>query len=219
MSDLPIIAVDGPAAAGKGTIARALAAEFGLAYLDTGSLYRKTGYLVLESGGDPTNKEDAEKAARAVAQAEIPDEVLRTQEMAGAASKVAAIPAVRAALVEVQQAFGQHPPDVDGKPAKGAVVDGRDIGTVIFPAASAKLFITASAEERARRRHLEMLDRGKSASFSDILAEVKDRDARDEARPISPLTPAADAHLLDTTDLSIEAAFEAARVIVAAAFS
>ena len=218
MSDPVIIAIDGPAAAGKGTIARALAAHFGCAYLDTGSLYRKTAYLVLQAGKDPTNESDALKAAQAISTTEIQDGDLRNQRVADAASLVAAIPGVRAALVEFQQDFGRNPPDLDGNPAKGAVVDGRDIGTVIFPDAPVKLFVTASAEERARRRHLELLDAGKGSSFAEILAEVKIRDARDEERPISPLIPAADAHLLDTTDLSIEAAFEAARDIVAAAF-
>ena len=124
-----------------------------------------------------------------------------------------------AALVEVQKNFAQNPPILeDGTPAKGAIVDGRDIGTVIFPEALVKLYVVASPEERARRRHLELHDRGQAADFADILADVKARDERDATRDISPMKPAPDAHLLDTTDLSIEAAFEAARDIVAAAF-
>ncbi len=215
-----IVAIDGPAASGKGTIARRLADHFGLAYLDTGSLYRKTAFLVLEAGGNPADEEDAGIAARAVMNHQIADGDLRTQEVADAASKVATIPAVRAALIEAQKEFGRNPPNLpDGTAPRGAVVDGRDIGTVIFPKAPVKLFVTASAEERARRRHLELLDRGQEATFAAILAEVKERDERDRSRAISPLMPASDAHLLDTTDLSIEAAFEAARDIAAAAFS
>lgn len=220
MSETPfIVAIDGPAASGKGTIARGLADEFGLAYLDTGSLYRKTAYLVLEAGGDPANEEDAVAAAKAVMSHEVADDLLRTREVSDAASKVSAIPGVRAALVEVQRSFGERPPSLPGgEPAKGAIVDGRDIGTVIFPEARVKLYVVASPEERARRRHLELHDRGQAADFTDILTDVKARDERDATRDISPMKPAPDAHLLDTTDLSIEAAFEAARDIVAAAF-
>jgi cytidylate kinase len=216
---LVIVAIDGPAASGKGTIARRLAQEFGLAYLDTGSLYRKTAFLVLEAGGDPSNNDDAVTAAKAVSGHPVADEALRTREVSEAASIVSAIPAVRAALVEVQKNFGQNPPILeDGTPAKGAIVDGRDIGTVIFPDADVKLYVTASPEERARRRHLELHDRGEEAGFAEILADVRARDERDASRDISPMKPAEDAHLLDTTDLSIEAAFEAARDIVAAVF-
>jgi len=217
--ELVIVAIDGPAASGKGTIARRLAKEFDLAYLDTGSLYRKVAYLVLEAGGDPSNEGDALAAAKSVMGHEVADELLRTREVSDAAATVSAFKGVRAALVEVQRSFGTHPPGLPGgAPAKGAVVDGRDIGTVIFPKADVKLFVTASPEERARRRHLELHDRGQAAEFADILADVKNRDARDSQRPISPLKAAPDAHLLDTTDLSIEAAFEAARELVAAAF-
>jgi len=220
MSDAPfIVAVDGPAASGKGTIARRLADEFGLAYLDTGSLYRRTAYLVLEAGGDPASEDDAVAAAKSVMGHEVADAMLRTREVSDASSIVSAIPGVRAALVEVQRSFGTHPPALpDGAPAKGAIVDGRDIGTVIFPDAPVKLYVVASPEERARRRHLELHDRGQAADFAEILADVKARDERDASRAISPMKPAADAHLLDTTDLSIEAAFEAARDLVAAAF-
>jgi len=215
-----IVAIDGPAASGKGTIARALAREFGFAYLDTGSLYRKTAYLVLESDGDPSSLEDAVAAARVVSEQTVPDDALRTRTVAEAASRVAAIAEVRAVLVDMQRDFGIDPPALaDGALAQGAVVDGRDIGTVIFPNADVKLFITASPEERARRRHLELVDRGQATEFATILSEVRARDERDASRPISPMKPAADAHLLDTTDLSIEAAFEAARDIVAAAFT
>ncbi len=213
-----IVAIDGPAASGKGTIARLLSAHFNLAYLDTGSLYRKVGFLVLEQGGDPSRPEDAIAAAKAMPGKSIDDGLLRNQEVADAAARVAAIPGVRDALIDFQRKFGQQPPNLpDGKLAKGAVVDGRDIGTVIFPDADVKLYITASPEERARRRHQELIDRGISANFAEVLAEVRARDALDANRPVSPLKQAEDAHLLDTTDLSIEAAFEAARDIVAAA--
>ncbi len=212
-----IVAIDGPAAAGKGTIARRLAAHFNLAYLDTGSLYRQVGFLVLEAGGDPSEGEDAVAAARAIFGRSFEDQRLRTQAVADAAARVAAIPEVRAALIEAQRRFGTTPPLLpDGKPPKGVVVDGRDIGTVIFPEAGIKLFITASPEERARRRHQELMDRGISANFGEVLEEVRARDELDATRPVSPLKQASDAHLLDTTDLSIEAAFEAARDIVAA---
>ncbi len=214
-----IVAIDGPAASGKGTIARKLAQEFDFAHLDTGSLYRMTAFLVLEAGGDPTSPKDASAAARAVADRLIDDEALRTREVTDAASKVAAIPEVRAVLVDYQRNFGNSPPALaGGSPVKGAVVDGRDIGTVIFPGADVKLYVSASPEERARRRHLELRDRGEAAEFAQVLADVKARDERDASRDISPMKPAPDAHLLDTTDLSIEAAFEAARDIVAAAF-
>ena len=214
-----IVAIDGPAASGKGTIARRLADHFGFAYLDTGTLYRKTAFLVLEAGGDPLNEDEALAAAKGAVGRQVADGDLRTQEVADAASKVAAIPAVRGALMDAQREFGANPPVLaSDSPAKGAVVDGRDIGTVIFPAAPVKLYVSASPEERARRRHLELLDRGQEVSFSAILAEVRERDERDQSRAISPLKPAPDAHLLDTTDLSIETAFEAARDLVAAAF-
>lgn len=186
-----VIAVDGPAAAGKGTIARALAREFGLRHLDTGLLYRAVGRRVL-AGEDPV------AAARALTEADLAGDDLRSAAVAEAASRVAAIPAVRQALVETQRAFAATPP--------GAVIDGRDIGTVICPDADVKLFVTASPETRARRRWLELQQRGERLDYDTVLADVLARDERDRTRATSPLKPAPDAHLLDTTNLSIDAA-------------
>jgi cytidylate kinase len=200
-----IIAVDGPAAAGKGTLARRLAGQLGLPYLDTGLLYRATGRRVLDAGGDPADARDATRAAEALVPADLDRGDLRGPLADDAASKVAAIPAVRAALLEFQRRFGQ---------AHGAVLDGRDIGTVVFPNAPVKLFITASAEERARRRHAEMLARGAAPPLAQVAAEMAARDARDSARDVAPLRPAADAVTLDTSALDAEAAFAAALRIV-----
>jgi cytidylate kinase len=174
-----VIAVDGPAAAGKGTLARRLAAALGLAYLDTGLLYRAVGRRVLDRGIGP--------------------------EADMAASAVAAIPAVRTALLEFQRGFGRR---------HGAVLDGRDIGTVVFPEAPVKLFVTASPAERARRRWLELRGRGIEADPAQVAAEIRDRDAQDANRPVAPLRPATDALLLDTTLLDAEAAFVAALELV-----
>jgi cytidylate kinase len=197
-----IIAVDGPAASGKGTLARRLAAHYGLRYLDTGSLYRAVAHAVLAAGGDPAIEADAVAAARRLGAIDVPDAELRTPAVSRAASVVAAIPAVRAAILDHQRAFAAQPP--------GAVLDGRDIGTVVCPDADAKLFITASPRTRARRRFLELQAAGSTASEAEVLADLVERDRRDSERPIAPLTRAPDAHLLDTTDLGIEAAFAAA---------
>jgi cytidylate kinase len=197
-----IIAVDGPAASGKGTLARRLAAHYGLRYLDTGSLYRAVAHAVLAAGGDPAIEADAVAAARRLGATSVPDAELRTPAVSQAASLVAAIPAVRAAILDYQRAFAGQPP--------GAVLDGRDIGTVVCPDADAKLFITASPRTRARRRFLELQAAGSTASEAEVLADLVERDRRDSERPIAPLTRAPDAHLLDTTDLGIEAAFAAA---------
>ncbi|MBS7810002.1 (d)CMP kinase [Roseococcus pinisoli] len=200
-----VIAVDGPAAAGKGTLARRLAAHFGLPYLDTGLLYRATGRRVLDEGADPADPAAAERAARALDPADFTRTDLRNPPADAAASKVAAIPAVRAALLDFQRGFGA---------AKGAVLDGRDIGTVVFPEARVKLFVTASAAERARRRHAELAARGAAPSLEEVAAEMAARDARDAARDVAPLAPAKDAVLLDTTELDAEQAFaEAVRIV------
>ena len=204
-----VIAVDGPAAAGKGTLARRLAAALGLAYLDTGLLYRAVGRRVLDRGIDP--RDAPRSAAVALAEAEAltaadlgrPD--LRGPEADMAASAVAAIPAVRTALLEFQRGFGRR---------HGAVLDGRDIGTVVFPEAPVKLFVTASPAERARRRWLELRSRGIEADPAQVAAEIRDRDAQDANRPVAPLRPATDALLLDTTLLDAEAAFVAALELV-----
>lgn len=200
-----VIAVDGPAAAGKGTLARRLAAHLGLPYLDTGLLYRATGRRVLDAGADPADPDAAERAARTLTPGDFARTDLRNPAADAAASKVAAIPAVRAALLDFQRSFGA---------AHGAVLDGRDIGTVVFPEARVKLFVTASAAERARRRHAELAARGAAPSLDEVAAEMAARDARDAARDVAPLVPARDAVLLDTTDLDAETAFAAAVRIV-----
>lgn len=202
-----IIAVDGPAASGKGTLARKLAAHYDLAYLDTGSLYRAVAFTVIDSGGDVADQETAVAAARSIDPFRLGDDKrLRAEGIGEAASRVAAMWQVRAALVALQRQFAETPP--------GAVLDGRDIGTVICPDAEVKLFVTASAEERARRRTAELAARDEAADYTAILADIRRRDARDAERAAAPLKPAEDAHLLDTTKLSIEAAFRAAVDIV-----
>jgi cytidylate kinase len=207
MSPPRVVAVDGPAAAGKGTLARRLAAELGLPYLDTGLLYRAVGRRVLDAGGDPRDAVVAERAARALAASDLARPDLRGPEADMAASAVATLPAVRAALLDWQRDFGR---------THGAVMDGRDIGTVIFPDAPAKLFVTASPEARARRRHAELAARGVIRDLADVEAEMRARDAQDAARATAPMKPAADAVVLDTTELGIEEAFQAARALVRA---
>jgi cytidylate kinase len=202
-----VIAVDGPAAAGKGTLARRLAAELGLPYLDTGLLYRAVGRLVLDQGADPRNAALAEAAARALSRSDLDRPDLRGPEADMAASFVAAIPGVRAALLDFQRQFGR---------THGAVLDGRDIGTVVFPEAPVKLFIVASPQERAHRRWLELQGRGVAADIRQVQAEILDRDAQDSNRPVAPLRAAADAITLDTTDLDANAAFAAALALVRA---
>jgi cytidylate kinase len=200
-----VIAVDGPAAAGKGTLARRLAAELGLPYLDTGLLYRATGRRVLDAAGDPRDAATAAAAASALTPEDLARGDLRGPEADKAASAVAAIPAVRAALLEWQRGFGRR---------HGAVLDGRDIGTVVFPDAPVKLFVTASPEERARRRWLELQAKGATADLAVVAAELAARDEQDRQRATAPLKPAADATVLDTTTLDAEAAFAAAMALV-----
>ncbi|MFB9969429.1 (d)CMP kinase [Pseudoroseomonas cervicalis] len=202
-----VVAVDGPAAAGKGTLARRLAAELGLPYLDTGLLYRATGRRVLDAGADPRDPVAAEAAARGLTPGDLARDDLRGPAADAAASAVAAIPAVRAALLDWQREFGRR---------HGAVLDGRDIGTVVFPEAPVKLFVTAGDEERARRRWLELRARGVAAEPEQVLAELRARDAQDAGRSAAPMKPAADAALLDTTALDAEAAFQAAWAILRA---
>lgn len=204
-----VIAIDGPAAAGKGTLARRLADHLDLAYLDTGSIYRAVGLSVLRAGKDPDDPAAAETAAqeltpdRLTALQSDPD--LRSDVGGQAASKVAAVPGVRAALLDFQRRFATHPPA--GK--QGAVLDGRDIGTVVCPQARYKVFVTASVEERARRRVKELRDRGFEGIESRVLQDMKDRDARDAERAVAPLRPAEDAYVLDTSTLDADAAFAA----------
>lgn len=205
-----IIAVDGPAAAGKGTLARALAEHFGFAYLDTGSLYRGVAHAVLMSGSAPQDEAAAVQAAETLDPAKIDPVAIRTPEVSEAASVVAAMPPVRAAILAFQRRFAKNPPN--GEP--GAILDGRDIGTVVCPDADVKLYVTASPEIRAHRRWLELKGSGSDLSEAQVLAEVKERDARDADRATSPMRPAEDAHLLDTSNLSIEAAFGAAVALI-----
>jgi cytidylate kinase len=196
------VAIDGPAAAGKGTISKAVAAHFGLAHLDTGLLYRAVGARVLVGV-------DAIDAARDLRAEDLDGDALRTADIAQAASRAAAIPEVRAALIDFQRAFATR--------QGGAVLDGRDIGTVICPDAAVKLFVTARAEVRAQRRFEELSDKGAVTDFETVLADVKARDERDSSRATAPLVAADDAVLIDTSDLSIDAAIAAAVAAVAAA--
>ena len=201
-----IIAVDGPAASGKGTLARKLARHLGLAYLDTGAIYRTIALKVLSEGGDPHSEAQATQAAKAYRPQMYPDAALRTEEVSKAASIVAAHAKVRAEVIGIQRNVAETPP--------GAVLDGRDIGTIVCPKADIKFFFTASPEERARRRLREIEARGEKANYGAILDEISKRDERDRTRAIAPLKPAPDAYLLDTTSLDIEATFQAARRIV-----
>lgn len=200
-----VIAVDGPAAAGKGTLARRLAGHFALPYLDTGLLYRAVGRRVLDAGADPADPVAAAAAARALRAADLARTDLRGPPADAAASTVAVHPDVRAALVDFQRDFAT---------GCGAVLDGRDIGTVIFPDAQAKLFVTATTPERARRRWQELRDRGEAADLAAITADMQARDIRDSGRAAAPMKPADDAMLLDTTTLDAETTFARAVVLV-----
>ncbi|MEZ5758176.1 MAG: (d)CMP kinase [Emcibacteraceae bacterium] len=206
-----VIALDGPAASGKGTLARRLASHFNLALLDTGILYRAVGWNVLQDGGDPENELDALKAAEKISDTDFSNPELRTESIGVAASKVAQIAAVRSTLLNFQRHFANNPP-----PDKvGAILDGRDIGTVICPEAPIKIFITADVETRAKRRFLEEYgENGTPEQLAEILKDLKDRDQRDINRSASPLKKAENAYLIDTTDSDIEAVFEAAREFV-----
>ncbi|MEO1039933.1 MAG: (d)CMP kinase [Pseudomonadota bacterium] len=203
-----IIAVDGPLASGKGTIARALAARFGLPHLDTGSLYRATAVALMEAGADPNDPDIAEQAARSLDPADIDEQTIRTAEAGAAASVIAAQPRVRAALRALQLAFADQP--------GGAVLDGRDIGTVICPHADVKLYVTASEDARAGRRHAELISRGDDVSFDQVLTQLRERDGRDAARADSPMKPADDAIEVDTSEMSIDEAIQAAASLVEA---
>jgi cytidylate kinase len=204
-----IIAIDGPTASGKGTLAKRLAEHYRLPRLDTGALYRAVALAVLDAKADPGEEAAALKAAKALDLCAIDEGRIRSGAVGAAASVVAAMPNVRAALLEAQRAFAAQP--------GGAVLDGRDIATVVCPNADVKLFVTASLAERVRRRHIELTGRGESVSLNDLTAAIAARDARDASRPIAPLRQVADAHLLDTTALSIEdAVLAACRVIDAA---
>ncbi len=201
-----MIAVDGPAASGKGTLARRLADHLGYAHLDTGLLYRAVGLRLLRAGHDPDDAEAAARAAADVGAEELIDSALRADATANAAGVVAAIPAVREALLGFQRNFIAHPPGG----AAGAVLDGRDIGTVICPDADHKIFVEASLEVRAERRLKELREQGVDSIPSRVLHDMTERDTRDRNRRVAPLVPADDAYLLDTTRLDADAAFAAA---------
>lgn len=205
-----VIAVDGTAASGKGTLAKKLARHFNFAHLDSGSLYRLVALGVMEAHGDPAKEADALAAARAIDPARGSDLAIRTAEVGNVASVVSAFPSVRSTLLDFQRAFAATPPNS----LAGAVIDGRDIGTVVCPEATAKLFVDARPEIRARRRWLELNQAGAAPEEPAILAEIVARDARDRSRAVAPLRPAPDARLLDTSDLDIDAAFAAALALV-----
>lgn len=201
-----VIAVDGPAAAGKGTLSRRLAEHYGLRHLDTGLTYRATAKALIDKGLPLDDEDVAAETARALDLSGLDRSVLSAHEIGEAASKVAVMPKVRRALVEAQREFARIEP--------GAVLDGRDIGTVVCPDALIKFYVTASPEVRARRRYQEIISQGGSAELPAILADLEKRDARDAGRADSPLRPAADAHMLDTSDQGIEEAFETAMSII-----
>lgn len=201
-----IIAIDGPAASGKGTLARRLAAQYGLSHLDTGLTYRAVAAALLANGASLDDEAAAVAAAERLDLSALDRETLSAHAVGEAASRVAVMPALRAALVRVQRAFAETPP--------GAVLDGRDVGTVICPDASVKFFVTASAETRAKRRADELAGRGEPADVAAILADLVRRDERDAGRAASPMRPAADAVLLDTTAMTANEAFAAACGIV-----
>jgi cytidylate kinase len=203
-----IIAIDGPAASGKGTIARQLASVYGLHHLDTGLLYRAVAKAMLDAGHSPDNAAHATEIAIKLDPTKFEENALKLQPITEAASVVAAIPQVRQALINYQREFAMRPP--------GAVLDGRDIGTIIAPGADVKLFVIASPEVRAARRMLELRARGETADEHEVLADLLRRDERDSRRSVAPLKPAPDAHLLDTTHLGIDAAFRAAVDIIEA---
>jgi CMP/dCMP kinase len=201
-----VIAIDGPAAAGKGTLARRLARHLGYAYLDTGLLYRAVGMRMLDGGVEPWNSSAAAKAAEGLAAENLHRPDLRSDEAANAASHVASIPSVRRALLAFQRRFAESPPNGEA----GAVLDGRDIGTVVCPGADLKLFVTASPEVRAARRLKELRERGLEAIDTGVLREMQERDARDSTRIVSPLVPASDAIVIDTSGLDPDAVLAAA---------
>jgi cytidylate kinase len=200
-----IIAIDGPAAAGKGTLAKRIAAALELPYLDTGILYRATAKRVLEAGADPADAQAALAAAQGLGAADLARTDLRDAATSKAASQVASIPAVRQALLDFQRGFGA---------AHGAVLDGRDIGTIIFPQADVKLFVTASVEARARRRYQEFLARGETVALDEVIADVQARDEADRTRAAAPLMMAIDASLIDTTEMDADAAFACALDVI-----
>ncbi|MGF1592389.1 MAG: (d)CMP kinase [Kiloniellaceae bacterium] len=206
-----IVAVDGPVAAGKGTLARRLAAALDCAYLDTGSIYRAVAAKILVAGSDPEDPATATAAATALQPIDLERDDLRLESVSQAASKVAAIPAVRTALLDFQRRFAAAPPEGP----RGAVLDGRDIGTVVCPDADVKFFLTASVEARAARRHKELLERGEQSIYARVLQDLRERDARDSGRATAPLRAAEDAVRLDTSAMDADQAFEVAMAEIA----
>ena len=206
-----IVAIDGTAASGKGTLAKRLAAHFNFAYLDSGSLYRAIGVAVLRTHGDPTKETDAVAAAKTLDISQFTPEDLRTEAAGVAASQVAAIPAVRAAILQYQRDFAHHPP---GGPA-GAVLDGRDIGTVVCPDAQAKIFVSASLDVRVQRRIKELRGKGELVIEARVRADLEARDVRDSSRAVAPMKPAEDAWQFDTSALNADEAFDLAKKFVA----
>jgi len=203
---MTVIAIDGTFASGKGTLGRRVAAHYGFEYLDTGKLYRATAQRVLISGGDPADAKTAENAARAIDPKQLSDPILKSGPVGAAASKVAVHTGVREALLQFQRGFAAQ--------KTGAVLDGRDIGTVICPEADVKLYVDADVGVRAERRYKELRGYGEEVTLEGITEQLAERDARDRGRAIAPLKPAQDAHLLDTTNMSIERAFKAAITII-----
>ncbi|MFL6778875.1 MAG: (d)CMP kinase [Sphingomicrobium sp.] len=197
-----VIAVDGPAASGKGTIARALASHFGLPHMDTGMLYRAVALSMFRFGGDPGSEFEAVRACEGIAQVDPTDTELRSEAVSSIASRISAYAGVRSVLLDRQRNFAAQ--------ASGTVLDGRDIGTVIAPEAAVKLFVTASAEVRAQRRVRELLERGMPAHFEDVLVDIRARDARDAGREAAPLRQAEDAELIDTSEMEIDEAIAVA---------
>lgn len=200
-----MVAVDGTAASGKGTLARGLAKRYALDYLDTGSLYRAVGWAVLRNGGDPKHRSDAIKAAETLNLGEVEDALLRFDEISRAAASVAAIQEVRLVLLNLQRDFARHPPS-----GRGCVMDGRDIGTVVIPNADIKFYISARIDVRARRRFLELSAGNSRLTEEDVRCELEERDKRDTERLISPMRPAHDAVLIDTSDMSVDSALSVA---------
>ncbi len=209
-SDNLVIAVDGPAASGKGTLSRRVAHFYGLAYLDTGSLYRGVGWLMLSKGLSPRNVEEIEVAASTLTLEQLDNADIRTPDVGRAASVVAAIPEVRQALLQYQRQYATNPPA--GK--RGAILDGRDIGTVVCPDASVKFFVDAAAEVRAERRWRELFQHNNSLTLDQVLDDIRRRDTRDATRTAAPMKAAQDAHLIDTSLLDIDAAFAAVRRVI-----